>query len=94
MKTIDEKRERVCLLVCTLILCLLNIGTSPLIHAISADSALFMTMGRAMVSGKVLYRDIFDHKGLYIFLVNGIGALISRNSLNGLVSCGDRYDLL
>lgn len=84
MKTIDEKRERVCLLVCTLILCLLNIGTSPLIHAISADSALFMTMGRAMVSGKVLYRDIFDHKGLYIFLVNGIGALISRNSLNGL----------
>ena len=81
---INENRERIILLGCTLIICLLNIGTSPLIHAITADSALFMTMGRAMVSGKVLYRDIFDHKGLYIFLINGIGALISRNSMNGV----------
>ena len=80
----QEHQIRTGLLICVLILCFLNIGTSPLIHAISADSALFMTMGRAMRDGVVLYRDIFDHKGLYIFLINGIGAFLSRYSLNGL----------
>ena len=80
----QENQIRTGLLICVLILCFLNIGTSPLIHAISADSALFMTMGRAMRDGVILYRDIFDHKGLYIFLINGIGAFLSRNSLNGL----------
>ena len=79
-----EKRERFCLLAGTLVLCLFNIGASPLIHAISADSALFVTMGRAMCAQRVLYRDIFDHKGLYVFLVNMVGALISGRSLNGL----------
>ena len=78
-----EIRTEAVLLCCTLILCFLNVGTSPVIHAITADSALFMTMGRAVTFGKVLYRDIFDHKGLYIFLVNALGAWIQGTGLTG-----------
>ena len=78
-----EIRTEAVLLCCTLILCFLNVGTSPVIHAITADSALFVTMGRAVTFGKVLYRDIFDHKGLYIFLVNALGAWIQGTGLTG-----------
>ncbi len=38
-----------------------------------ADSAIFMTMGRAVVKGKLLYKEIFDIKGPLIFLINAVG---------------------
>lgn len=33
-----------------------------------------------MAVGKVPYRDLFDHKGWYVYFFNCLGALISPNS--------------
>lgn len=41
-----------------------------------ADSAIFMTMGRAVVQGKLLYKEIFDIKGPLIFFINALGQFI------------------
>lgn len=35
------------------------------------DDNLFLTVGRSLLDGKVLYVDVFDHKGLYLYLVYG-----------------------
>ncbi|MBQ7733821.1 MAG: hypothetical protein IJT58_07375 [Synergistaceae bacterium] len=63
-------------------LCLVN--SSPIINTSWNDSSVFITAGRAMLDGKVMYRDIFDHKGLYIFSINFLEALISTKSLIGV----------
>lgn len=72
------------LLVYAILLMLLCAGSSPLIRYLSPDSSIFYTMGRSMAGGKVLYKEIADHKGFYLFLFNAIGAWITPNSMNGL----------
>lgn len=61
-----------------------SFGSSPLINNEGCDGYVFITMGRAMASGKVLYKDIFDLKGWYLFFFYAIAALISEKSLWGL----------
>lgn len=39
------------------------------------DFQWYMTMGHGLVSGKVLYRDLFDHKGPITYLVFGLACL-------------------
>lgn len=41
------------------------------------DSSVYVVMGRAMKHGKIMYKEIFDHKGLYMYFLNYIAALIS-----------------
>ncbi|MEN6623580.1 MAG: hypothetical protein ABFD50_18800 [Smithella sp.] len=56
--------------------------TSPLYPGFhGADSAIFMTMGRAVVEGKTLYTDIFDIKGPMIFFINALGQWIYNGRL-------------
>ena len=59
-------------------------GSSPFLKYMDVDSSVFYTMGRAMAEEKVPYRDLFDHKGWYIYLFNCLGALISPNNTVGL----------
>lgn len=59
-------------------------GSSPFIHFMSTDSSVFFTMGRGMVGGKVVYLDLFDHKGWYIYFFNYLGALISSDNSVGI----------
>ena len=66
------------------ILMLLYINSSPVKNIMGTDSSVFIAMGRGMLKGKVIYRDLFDHKGLYIFLINCLAAVISSKSLIGL----------
>ncbi len=40
------------------------------------DANIFFTMGQSMLGGKVLYRDVFDHKGPVPYLLYGLAALI------------------
>jgi len=42
------------------------------------------TMGKAMMNGKVLYRDIFDHRGPILYFIYGLAYLISNNSFLGV----------
>lgn len=59
-------------------------GSSPVIDRMFTDSSVFFTMGRGMRAGKVVYRDLFDHKGWYLYFINYLGALISESTSIGI----------
>ena len=40
------------------------------------DSALFSLLGKAIVSGKTIYKDLFDHKGPILFFIQAFGWLL------------------
>lgn len=50
-----------------------SFSTSPLFLNDGMDSAVFKTMGLAVLKGKVLYVDIFDHKGPVLYFINALG---------------------
>lgn len=60
-------------LIAFLFLSLFSWSTSPFYVCDGMDSAVFKTMGQALLKGKVLYRDIFDHKGPYLYFINALG---------------------
>jgi len=65
-----------------LLLCTPN---SPLFSTQSwVDPNVYMDVGRAMNEGRVLYRDIFDHKGPLFLMFFAVLAPFSKYSLTGL----------
>lgn len=48
------------------------------------DANVYMTIGNAMLSGKELYVDIFDHKGPVLYLMHEMAAMLSRSSFLGI----------
>lgn len=48
------------------------------------DSSMFQYFGYAMDHGKVMYTEIFDHKGPMIFIINYIGVLLTTKHLEGI----------
>jgi hypothetical protein len=48
------------------------------------DANTSFTMGKAFMSGRVLYRDIFDQRGPLFYLIYGISYLISNTSFIGV----------
>ena len=48
------------------------------------DANIFFTMGKSMMNGKVLYRDIYDHKGPLLYFIHGLAYLISAKSFVGV----------
>ena len=66
------------------VLMLFCVNSSPFINTTGTDSSVFVVMGRGMAQGKVMYKDLFDHKGLYLYFINFFAALISSRSLTGL----------
>ena len=48
------------------------------------DANVYMTIGNAMLSGRELYQDIFDHKGPVLFLLHEWAAMLSRSSFVGI----------
>lgn len=51
---------------------------------ISTDSAVFYYIGKNMTLGKLPYVDMFDHKGIILYFINYIAALIGHNSFIGV----------
>lgn len=78
------KRSIWCLGAATLVLVLCS-KTSPL-YAFNdwMDANIFFTMGKSMLSGKVLYRDVFDHKGPVLYLLYGLGWLLDQTGFIGV----------
>jgi len=60
-------------LVAIAFLLVMSFSTSPLFFNEGMDSAIFKTMGRAWLDGHIPYRDIFDHKGPFLYLLNALG---------------------
>ena len=82
MKKVIEQFERMCekqyfplilALIAFSFLSVFSWSTSPFFTHDGMDSAVFKTMGQALLKGKVLYRDIFDHKGPYLYFINALG---------------------
>lgn len=48
------------------------------------DVQCFSTVGRSLLDGKVLYRDIYEQKGPLVYFVYAFANLISRNSMLGV----------
>lgn len=48
------------------------------------DANIFYTMGKGMLNGQVLYRDIFDHKGPLLYFLYGLGYLADRDGFIGV----------
>ncbi len=48
------------------------------------DANAFFTVGKSMVRGLVPYRDLFEQKGPFLYLIYGIGSLISYTSFTGV----------
>ena len=47
------------------------------------DANCFFTIGRGIVKGRILYKDLFDHKGPLLYFVYALTALISSKSFIG-----------
>lgn len=48
------------------------------------DSNCFFTVGKAMFNGKVVYKDIFEQKGILLYFIHGIAYLISNKTFLGM----------
>lgn len=48
------------------------------------DANIFYTMGKAMMNGSVLYRDVFDHKGPLLYLIYGLGWCVDHTGFLGV----------
>ncbi len=47
------------------------------------DANCFFTVGKAMANGKILYKDIYEQKGLYLYVLYAIAYGISQQSFIG-----------
>lgn len=48
------------------------------------DANAYMTMGKGLVRGAVLYKDLFDHKGPFLYFLYAIGYLIDHTGFTGI----------
>lgn len=59
--------------------------SSPLYYFNNWDDAnAYFTMGKGLFNGKVIYQELFDHKGPLLYFIFGIGYLISNTSFFGV----------
>ncbi|MBE5802293.1 MAG: hypothetical protein E7319_08410 [Clostridiales bacterium] len=49
-----------------------------------ADANVFFSAGKAMTQGKVMYRDLYDHKGPLLYFLHALCALISFDTFFGV----------
>ena len=69
----------------SVIVSLFAFGSSPFYPIEDwADPNCFLTVGRAMLDGKVIYRDIYEQKGFYVYFIHAFCALISDSSFIGV----------
>ncbi len=48
------------------------------------DSNSYFSMGKSMFHGTLIYRDLFDQKGPYLYFLYGLCSLISRTTFHGV----------
>lgn len=85
MLYIKSFRETFSLLLLSVLLVTLFSTCSPLYPINPWDDAdVFMTIGKSMLRGKVLYQDIFDHKGPVLFFLHELAAAVSYTSFFGI----------
>lgn len=48
------------------------------------DANVFLSAGKGIIEGKVMYRDLYDHKGPLLFFLHALCALVSQESFVGV----------
>lgn len=88
IKTILNKKclqNSIFLLLLSILLVTLFSTCSPLYPINPWDDAnVFMTIGKSILKGKILYKDIFDQKGPILFFIHEFAAAISYTSFIGV----------
>jgi hypothetical protein len=57
---------------------------SPAFAFPDRDSGVFLYTGRQVLDGKIPYRDVWDHKGPFIFYLNALGLMLTNGSAWGV----------
>ena len=74
-----EKIIYAILLVVIIFISVLSLEQSPFFFFLSNnDSSVFQIIGRGVLEGQVMYKDLYDHKGPIIFLINALAILINE----------------
>lgn len=67
---------------------LLSNYTSPLyVYDYGYDSAIFSLIGKGIVNGKIVYKDLFDHKGPLLFFIEALGYYLGGHTGILLIQC-------
>lgn len=85
-----DKQEQTILLLVAVVLITVFSACSPLYPLNPWDDAdVFMTVGKSLLSGKLMYRDVIDQKGPMLHLLHQFAAMVSYTSFFGiyLVEC-------
>lgn len=62
--------------------------TSPIYPSFyGGDSALFTLLGKGIVEGKTIYKDLFDHKGPILFFIEAAGYLLGKTTGILILQC-------
>lgn len=63
----------------------LSVSSNPYSNTMAGhDSSMFQYFGYAMSKGKIMYTDIFDHKGPMIFILNWLGVIMNNPWTKGI----------
>lgn len=67
------------LFIIVFIISLIYLDSSPLYKNMipDIDSSVFQVMGKGMLENKIIYKDLFDHKGPIVYIINALAFLIS-----------------
>jgi hypothetical protein len=90
MKNLEENKKTRAMLLFLFVLGMffLSAYTSPLYPGFyGADSALFTLLGKGITEGKIIYRDLFDHKGPILFFIEAIGYSIGKTTGIFILQC-------
>ncbi|MGX7243847.1 hypothetical protein ACWOC1_03235 [Enterococcus quebecensis] len=69
----------------SMVLLLLTTKSSPFFLTNDwVDSNAFFTVGKSMMQGLVPYRDLFDQKGPFLYLIYGVGSIINSKGFIGV----------
>lgn len=85
----NVQKDRLCLWACCLVssaVLLALVSKCSFLYPFNdwVDANIFFTMGKSMMNGRVLYRDIYDHKGPLLYFLHGLAWLISHEGFLGV----------
>ena len=85
--TVKQKTQRAVWLLGIAALVLVWCSKSSPLYAFNdwMDANIFFTMGKSMLHGRVLYRDVFDHKGPVLYLFYGLAACVDNTGFGGVL---------
>ena len=71
----------ICFVLSIIFVSIFSTTTSPFYLDEGTDSAVFKTMGKVILDGRIPYVDYFDHKGPILYFINALGQWLVPNRM-------------